>query len=54
VLALAVVTSLLLAGLITDPADLTHQIPPILIGLAMTVGGGLYIYRKLRRLGRGG
>jgi hypothetical protein len=53
VLALGVVTLLLLAGLVTDPAEFTDQIPPILIGLVMTAGGGLYIYRRLRRLGRG-
>ena len=50
VLALAVVTVLLLAGLITDPADFAHQLPVILIGLVMTTAGGVHIHRRLRRL----
>jgi LPXTG-motif cell wall-anchored protein len=53
-LALAVVTLLLLLGLMTDPTGSAPQIPVILLGLVMTAAGGLSVYRRLRRLVRGG
>jgi hypothetical protein len=53
-LLIAVITLLLLFGLIVDPSGFSHQIPVILLCLVSTAGGGLYIYRGLRRLVRGG
>jgi hypothetical protein len=51
-LLLAIVTLLLLLGLIIDSSEFSRQIPTILVGLVATVGGGLYIYRGVRRLVR--
>lgn len=53
-LALAVVTMLLLLGLITDPVEFKRSIPVILLGLVMTAGGVVYIRRILLHLIRGG
>ncbi|NMO55722.1 hypothetical protein HH310_31635 [Actinoplanes sp. TBRC 11911] len=53
-LLMAVVTLLLLFGLVIDPTSFSHQIPVILLGAVMTAGGGLYTYLGLRRLLRKG
>ncbi len=52
-LLLAVVTMLLVVGLMTDPTGFKGQIPAMVIGLVMSVGGGILSYRSVRRLARG-
>jgi hypothetical protein len=52
-LLLAVVTLLLVVGLILDFGEFAHQIPVILLSLMCTAGGGLSTHLNLRRLIRG-